>query len=581
MSLLHAKNPAMKEAKKEAEKTAKELISPIAKKLLGKEDLDFSEEDILPDADKRKKFDADSADQDFNHPTRIAENSETKKFLNGTKKSEKLEENEEFLVRGHAILQNPQPLIDISSINTQLVPVEEKLETCQESGSYQVVFTQTLTVQATPEVKHTLHHCKGHHKTKSYHSIEKAESKSTKKAKAFKKNSEIASYDVKRDFVTVYSSWKHKDNAGSCTKFTSEDKVTQEAQETDTWDTNNAEGLSYIESNPSCKLLYTKFTEEPETRVINGKAVIRDAWSRQLYFSCEPNSDSKCAKLRAQSGILISKKCLIKNDLGECDLWEKTYDLGKSGGSQRVNTTFKNDEIWGLSDEFDITYDKNTDFGSTLTTLSIFSDLENNLESQGGDFNKKIKIFAGESLKCQKSFLAGDVFDCCKDMDGLAVNVKLAKCTTEENCLAENKKRGKCHFIGSHKIKLGTISVHVYCCFPTKLARVVHEQGRKQLKIDWGTAEEPKCRGFSLKELQKIKFNKIDLSEVMDDIKIDKKAYETKLKGSVDSLKTKIQSEIEKKRHAPQVKLTEIETAEDLDKETLKSANTETSNGNV
>ena len=45
-----------------------------------------------------------------------------------------------------------------------------------------------------------------------------------------------------------------------------------------------------------------------------------------------------------------------------------------------------------------------------------------------------------------------------------------------------------------------------------------------------------------------IDFSKIDLSEVVDDIRLDKSAYEKKLKGSVDSLKTKIQAEITTKR---------------------------------
>jgi conjugal transfer mating pair stabilization protein TraN len=548
LTTLHAKSPAMKEAKKEAEKTAKDAISPVAEKLLNKKNLDFTEQDILPDVDKGKKFDADSADKNFNHPSQFAETCEAKKFLNGTRKSEKLEENEKFLAEGHRILQNPLPSLDITTLETEVVQEEEKLETCQESGTYQVVFTQTLTVQATPEVKETIHHCKGHHKTKTYNTVEKAQHKKSKKEESFKKKPDLASYKVKRDANTVTSSWIHKDNAGSCKKFNTEEKTSQEAQEIDTWNTDNAEGLLSIETNPFCKLLYTKFPGASETRVINGKAVTRDAWSRQLYFSCEPSAESKCAKLRTQGGILLSKKCLLINELEECDLWEKTYDIGKLGASQNTKASFQKDELWGLTDEFDSSYEKNTDFGSTLTTLSIFSDLENTLENQGSAFHDKIKLFKGESMKCQKSFLSGNVFDCCKEMDGVALSVKLANCSTEEKCLAENKKRGKCHFIGTQSAKLGTVTEHIYCCFPTKLARVVHEQGRKQLGIKWGSAEKPKCRGFRLRELQQLNFSKMDLSEVIDDIKIDKQAYANKLKGSIDSLRTKVQAEIEKKR---------------------------------
>lgn len=53
-----------------------------------------------------------------------------------------------------------------------------------------------------------------------------------------------------------------------------------------------------------------------------------------------------------------------------------------------------------------------------------------------------------------------------------------------------------------------------YCCYNSKMARIIHEQGRAQFPdIDWGNVNQPNCRGFSPKEFQSLDFSRIDLTE--------------------------------------------------------------------
>ncbi len=62
----------------------------------------------------------------------------------------------------------------------------------------------------------------------------------------------------------------------------------------------------------------------------------------------------------------------------------------------------------------------------------------------------------------------------------------------------------------------------VQCCFNSKLARIIHEEGRAQLKAfadGFGTPEAPDCRGFSAQEFQALDFSKIDLSEYYADVR--------------------------------------------------------------
>lgn len=50
------------------------------------------------------------------------------------------------------------------------------------------------------------------------------------------------------------------------------------------------------------------------------------------------------------------------------------------------------------------------------------------------------------------------------------------------------------------------------CCFNSRLARIINEQGRAQLGMGWGTAQSPSCGGFSVAQLQALDFSTMDLS---------------------------------------------------------------------
>jgi len=86
-----------------------------------------------------------------------------------------------------------------------------------------------------------------------------------------------------------------------------------------------------------------------------------------------------------------------------------------------------------------------------------------------------------------------------------------------------------CHFVGHNCTDrwLGSCvqEEKVYCCFNTKIGRIVHQQGRLQLKSFvenptgvWGAVDAPNCRGFIPEEFQALDFSRIDLSEYYADV---------------------------------------------------------------
>jgi len=98
----------------------------------------------------------------------------------------------------------------------------------------------------------------------------------------------------------------------------------------------------------------------------------------------------------------------------------------------------------------------------------------------------------------------------------------MGTCDQEDITTAVLNDSGYCHKIQSYCEESWPIvgcvqDANEYCCFNSKLARIVHEQARSQLSSfqpnTWSD-----CRGFTPEEFQMIDFSKIDFSEYFADI---------------------------------------------------------------
>ena len=131
----------------------------------------------------------------------------------------------------------------------------------------------------------------------------------------------------------------------------------------------------------------------------------------------------------------------------------------------------------------------------------------------------------------------------------LAFKTFFGGCSAQDDLTVCYKKHGLCHYVGSYCKEswplVGCVQrAKVYCCFSSKLARIVHEQGRPQLKtfgknklLMWGDPEDsPNCRGFTPQEFQMLDFSRIDFSEWYADI--NAKAQETIKQSLEKSVKT-------------------------------------------
>ena len=123
-----------------------------------------------------------------------------------------------------------------------------------------------------------------------------------------------------------------------------------------------------------------------------------------------------------------------------------------------------------------------------------------------------MRIFSGDWQSCPIRFLGGQ--NCCTN-SGVLIEGGLLGCQPQEIELAEARSEGLTHYLGEFCAKriLGICRRRdrAWCVFTSQLGRILHEQARPQVGRDWED-----CDGFTVAEIQRIDFDRVNLSEFTD-----------------------------------------------------------------
>ena len=149
----------------------------------------------------------------------------------------------------------------------------------------------------------------------------------------------------------------------------------------------------------------------------------------------------------------------------------------------------------------------NTGFVRAATQLNMV------MEMGTEEFDRQsMRIFSGEREFCTIRFLGGQ--NCCTD-SGVLIEGGLVGCNAHEIELAEARSDGLTHYLGEFCAKriLGICRRRdrEWCVFTSLLGRILHEQARPQLGRNWED-----CDGFTVAEIQRIDFDRANLSEFTD-----------------------------------------------------------------
>lgn len=284
----------------------------------------------------------------------------------------------------------------------------------------------------------------------------------------------------------------------------------------------------------------------PASKLIKRTPVFKACWDYQEKYSKRgPKKytlDSMCKKLIDGGCGEVSKKCLLP-EKDYCKKWKVGYICSK----EKVNVSICAKELPCPNGDCTKDHpnrtprDASQDFKKSLSYFTLLKEVTDQIDT------KNPKIFTGKALKCKKQNLG--VKNCCKE-GGWGLDLGLAKCSAQEKELGIARRNKKTIYIGRYKPK-GNIfyrpKYHVFCSYPSKIARIFIREGKKQLSQNYGSPKHPNCSGIHINDLNKIDFNKVDLSELHQDMeKIAKDYKPLNLKKYINSIKNKIEKQTRK-----------------------------------
>lgn len=262
-----------------------------------------------------------------------------------------------------------------------------------------------------------------------------------------------------------------------------------------------------------CRYVSKTLNPLNETRTIQNEPITRDHFEEHLDYACLKVASKSCKGYREKGCYQIASKCKewIK---GKCVVWKQTYRCpsGKKSLQRHKNTNPRS--LFCLTGNCaDTSYKANTEMLSVMSQLSVLREAQNDLKNVAC-------IFKGEDLRCTRNCV--DFRDCCGNGRGWGVSMGLSSCSKLEKELAILRQKDRCVLIGTYCAeKLGGICLRkktTFCCYGTKIARLIQEAAHTQLGISWGTAENPHCDALSQEHLSRVDFSKIDFTKVFEDI---------------------------------------------------------------
>lgn len=302
-------------------------------------------------------------------------------------------------------------------------------------------------------------------------------------------------------------------------------------------------------------------TQGGETRIVDGVAITQPCWEWRRTYQCNIISEaSDCSALEANSACnFVRTECLDDSPDGACRVEERVYrcptpDGNIAGAPQYIC----GDDVYCINGDCEpIVRESSTEFKDALVALHA-------VDQAGKEFDENdLSLFRGARETCHKPVFG--LINCCAGkVSGLlsvgAGSAALAAgpaglaalatpfltafaCSQDEKKLDIRDRMGFCHKVGTYcsSSVLGICKTKrtAYCCFESKLSRLLQEQGRPQLGKPWDKPKTEQCLGFTIDEFARLDLSLMDFTDVYADF-----MDAAKLPDEVETM-TDIQQKIE------------------------------------
>ncbi len=293
---------------------------------------------------------------------------------------------------------------------------------------------------------------------------------------------------------------------------------TYEGEATDEWHS-NCQSFEQMVEEGLCHYVDRVLSQGPETRTIQGYPIYRDDWQYTQRYACQSINDD-CEALRADPDCQpIGSRCKEIRE-NRCWIYEQRYQCSHANRLLGVIQSPPDSAFCLTGDCHSLQYTANGEILEAIARLKMLKAMQDEIKGQD-DLN--LPIFKGVDRRCHRNCL--NFADCCRRLKGWGTQLGLTECKEPEIELAKQRHQNLCHEVGTRCAKWDPIvkkkcirKETSFCCFGSRLSRLLQEQGRPQLGIGWGEPESPNCRGLTMSELSRLDLSKINFSELFSEL---------------------------------------------------------------
>lgn len=264
----------------------------------------------------------------------------------------------------------------------------------------------------------------------------------------------------------------------------------------------------------SCTTGAVTCTAPDQTRMVGGVAVTRPCWQYSTNYLCQSVVGGKndCGALESNpSCTLDHEQCLDEPPAadGSCAVKERVYKCPIPGTTPPPVQYICGNDVYCIDGTCEtIVREPSDEFKDAVVAL-------NTLGQANAEFDQNtLTLFKGDKLQCSHKLFG--LSNCCTG-SGIPLLTPWL-CNAEEQLLDQRVQKGLCHKLGTYcSSKFLGICItrkDAWCCFQSKLSRILQEQGRPQIGKPWGPPKTGTCDGFTIFEFQQLDLSVMDFSEV-------------------------------------------------------------------
>ena len=253
----------------------------------------------------------------------------------------------------------------------------------------------------------------------------------------------------------------------------------------------------------------------------------------------ETAGSSECADLENNAQCRwVKDTCLDEQPSGACKVTEKTFNCPIPGQAAQQNKEYVcQGDLYCTNGSCEtIEREASNEFKDALVAMGAIDQVKKEFDPDA------MGLFKGTRETCHKPVF-GLVNCCAGKVSGLLSGGSAAAafaalgsggvtaiagiatqflttflCSKEEKQLDVKDRLGLCVNIGSYCSSsfLGICKTKrkAYCCFESKLTRILQQQGRPQINKPWDNPKTEQCRGFTVDEFSRLDLSKMDFSEI-------------------------------------------------------------------